>query len=202
MGKSPGKWIKTVLFGKKSSKSNVPERKRGMPTSPYIYANDLIEALKKKHASGTYKSMKRVAGEPTALESIPVLLKNTKPVWVTCIVLPGWRAAHGFWSLQHLNGSAPGYRALSEVPVSKLCESIPAENLLKFHLRPYAQLGLDRSGVPTTNSSSEIIEELLSEIPKIVDAAQQVNQFCHTTALLNNNVTEEPWLPNVIYHSF
>ncbi|XP_058222083.1 vacuolar-processing enzyme-like [Rhododendron vialii] len=29
----------------------------GMPTSPYIYANDLIEVLKKKHASGTYKSM-------------------------------------------------------------------------------------------------------------------------------------------------
>ncbi|CAK8565447.1 unnamed protein product [Lathyrus sativus] len=24
MGKSPGKWIKTVLFGKKSSKSNIP----------------------------------------------------------------------------------------------------------------------------------------------------------------------------------
>ncbi|KAI8524548.1 hypothetical protein RHMOL_Rhmol13G0158100 [Rhododendron molle] len=87
MGKSPGKWIKTVLFGKKSSKSNVPKgrerinkqstveglaslsfispcaggnynhNKRGMPTSPYIYANDLIEVLKKKHASGTYKSM-------------------------------------------------------------------------------------------------------------------------------------------------
>lgn len=64
----------------------------------------------------------------------------------------------------------------------------------QFHLRPYAQLGLDRSGVPTTNSSSEIIEELLSEIPEIVDAAQQVNQFCHTTPMLNNNVIEEPCL--------
>ncbi|CAN1243396.1 Vacuolar-processing enzyme, partial [Linum perenne] len=29
----------------------------GMPTSPYIYADDLIDVLKKKHASGTYKSM-------------------------------------------------------------------------------------------------------------------------------------------------
>ncbi|XP_015884509.3 vacuolar-processing enzyme [Ziziphus jujuba] len=29
----------------------------GMPTGPYIYANDLIEVLKKKHASGTYKSL-------------------------------------------------------------------------------------------------------------------------------------------------
>ncbi|XP_034683448.1 vacuolar-processing enzyme-like [Vitis riparia] len=29
----------------------------GMPTSPYLYANDLIEVLKKKHASGTYNSL-------------------------------------------------------------------------------------------------------------------------------------------------
>ncbi|KAF7139462.1 hypothetical protein RHSIM_Rhsim07G0143700 [Rhododendron simsii] len=29
----------------------------GMPTNPYIYANDLMEVLKKKHASGTSKSM-------------------------------------------------------------------------------------------------------------------------------------------------
>ncbi|OIV96401.1 hypothetical protein TanjilG_09828 [Lupinus angustifolius] len=29
----------------------------GMPTNPYLYASDLIEILKKKHASGTYKSL-------------------------------------------------------------------------------------------------------------------------------------------------
>lgn len=29
----------------------------GMPTNPYIYAADLIDVLKKKHASGTYKSL-------------------------------------------------------------------------------------------------------------------------------------------------
>ena len=29
----------------------------GMPTGPFLYANDLIDALKKKHASGTYKSL-------------------------------------------------------------------------------------------------------------------------------------------------
>lgn len=28
-----------------------------MPTSPYLYANDLINVLKKKHASGTYNSL-------------------------------------------------------------------------------------------------------------------------------------------------
>ncbi|KAH7574316.1 hypothetical protein JRO89_XS03G0281500 [Xanthoceras sorbifolium] len=29
----------------------------GMPTSPYLYADDLIDVLKKKHASGTYQSL-------------------------------------------------------------------------------------------------------------------------------------------------
>ncbi|RWR72555.1 vacuolar-processing enzyme [Cinnamomum micranthum f. kanehirae] len=29
----------------------------GMPTNPYLYANDLVDVLKKKHASGTYKSL-------------------------------------------------------------------------------------------------------------------------------------------------
>ncbi|KAJ0504264.1 putative legumain protein [Helianthus annuus] len=29
----------------------------GMPTMPYMYANDLNEVLKQKHASGTYKSL-------------------------------------------------------------------------------------------------------------------------------------------------
>ncbi|XP_021276816.1 vacuolar-processing enzyme-like [Herrania umbratica] len=29
----------------------------GMPTFPYLYADDLIDVLKKKHASGTYKSL-------------------------------------------------------------------------------------------------------------------------------------------------
>ena len=28
-----------------------------MPTSPYLYADDLIEVLKKKHASGTYNKL-------------------------------------------------------------------------------------------------------------------------------------------------
>ncbi|CAA7402879.1 unnamed protein product [Spirodela intermedia] len=29
----------------------------GMPTYPYLYADDLVDTLKKKHASGTYKSL-------------------------------------------------------------------------------------------------------------------------------------------------
>lgn len=29
----------------------------GMPVGPYLYASDLNEVLKKKHASGSYKSL-------------------------------------------------------------------------------------------------------------------------------------------------
>ncbi|KVI05961.1 hypothetical protein Ccrd_015703 [Cynara cardunculus var. scolymus] len=91
----------------------------------------------------------------------------------------------------------------------KLCETISAENLLKFfirfylleqfHLRPYAQLGLDRSGIPATAASHAIIEELLSEIPEISDAAQQVARLWQKNvdareAASDENMIEEPWL--------
>ena len=33
MGKSPGKWIKTILFGKKSSKSNLSKNREVMEVS-------------------------------------------------------------------------------------------------------------------------------------------------------------------------
>jgi hypothetical protein len=29
----------------------------GMPTYPYLYGDDLVDVLKKKHAAGTYKSL-------------------------------------------------------------------------------------------------------------------------------------------------
>lgn len=72
----------------------------------------------------------------------------------------------------------------------------------QFTLRPYAHLGLDRSGIPNSATSTEIIDELVTEIPEIVDAAQCVSQFWHgsreteeTTSLQDNKVfVEEPWL--------
>ncbi|KAL8170576.1 hypothetical protein V2J09_022380 [Rumex salicifolius] len=54
---------------------------------------------------------------------------------------------------------------------------ISAENLMKFHLRPYAQLGLDLSCIPCYKSHEGIIHELLEEIPEIEDAAKQVKRL-------------------------
>lgn len=73
----------------------------------------------------------------------------------------------------------------------------------QFILRPYPQLGLDRSGIPTTVAPSEIISGLLSEIPETAEASQQVAQFWsggkETRGELvsiqdNKLMIEEPWL--------
>lgn len=70
-------------------------------------------------------------------------------------------------------------------------------------LRPYVNLGLDRSCIPTKVSSSEIIDELLLEIPEVVEAAQHVSQLwqdsSHTTEDLipgsdHRMLFEGPWL--------
>ncbi|KAL7162496.1 hypothetical protein ACSBR2_042899 [Camellia fascicularis] len=144
-----------------------------------------------------------MAGHERKNVEVPILKSSARIAARLNYLCPQLFPAPGFWSLRHPNGSVPGSRALIEVPVSKLCESISAENLLKFHLRPYAQLGLDRSGVPSSISASEVIDELLLDIPEIVDAAQQVTRFWHedkqtredTTVMLNSNVMiEDPWL--------
>ncbi|CAJ1975256.1 unnamed protein product [Sphenostylis stenocarpa] len=53
MGKSPGKWIKTVLFGKKSSKSNNPKgREKVVNKREAVVASDVLEnglALEPNH---------------------------------------------------------------------------------------------------------------------------------------------------------
>lgn len=66
--------------------------------------------------------------------------------------------------------------------------------LLQFTLRPYANLGLDKSSIPNLSSHSEIIEELLSEIPETRDACKQVTRFWSGSGSSAIDVTEEPWL--------
>lgn len=73
----------------------------------------------------------------------------------------------------------------------------------QFHLRPLAQLGLDRTGIPEIISRPKIIEDLISEIPEIVGASEHITQLLHgnnntnggnTTLQANNVVIKEPWL--------
>ncbi|XP_020205730.1 protein IQ-DOMAIN 31 isoform X1 [Cajanus cajan] len=43
MGKSPGKWIKTVLFGKKSSKSNISKGREKLVNKKEVFATNVLE---------------------------------------------------------------------------------------------------------------------------------------------------------------
>ncbi|KAM7483770.1 hypothetical protein LguiB_008353 [Lonicera macranthoides] len=142
-----------------------------------------------------------LAGHEMKNIEVPILKSSARIAARLNYLCPQFFPAPGFWSLLHLNCSVLSTsKASTEVPHSKLCEIISAENLLKFHLRPYAQLGLDRSFIPPVTTPSEIIDELISEIPEIVDSAQQVAQFWHDgkeirgASLQDNTVIEEPWL--------
>lgn len=71
----------------------------------------------------------------------------------------------------------------------------------QFHLRPYAQLGLDKSCTPSMMSPPEIINDLISRIPEIEDASQSITQLWHgnretngTSVLDTELMYEEPWL--------
>ncbi|KAJ0755502.1 putative ribonuclease Z [Helianthus annuus] len=138
-----------------------------------------------------------IAGHQTKNIEIPILQSSARIAARLNYVCPQFFPAPGFWSLQQTDRS-------NEDADLKLCKTVSAENLLKFHLRPYAQLGLDRSGIPTKAGPTEIINELISEIPEISDAAKQVLQLWDgeeedagegiTSTESDKNVTEEPWL--------
>lgn len=141
-----------------------------------------------------------MAGHETKNIEIPILKSSARIAARLNYLCPQFFPAPGFWSLQHLKNHA---QASSEGSVPKLCDSISAENLLKFHLRPYAQLGLDRSGIPSLMSSTAVVNELLLEIPEIADSVTQVSQLWKgptDTEVVeppiqdNSVMTEEPWM--------
>ncbi|KAI3727245.1 hypothetical protein L1987_67057 [Smallanthus sonchifolius] len=138
-----------------------------------------------------------IAGHEMKNIEIPVLQSSARIAARLNYLCPQFFPAPGFWSLQQSKCSNEG----TDI---KLCKTTSAENLLKFHLRPYAQLGLDRSGIPAKAGPIEIINDLVSEIPEISDAAKQVSQLWDgededagegiTSMESDKNITEEPWL--------
>lgn len=71
----------------------------------------------------------------------------------------------------------------------------------QFNLRPYANLGLDRSFVPASTGPAQVLDELRIEIPEIDDVTQQVRQLWNcpgdvvgeVSSQNINSVIEEPW---------
>ncbi|XP_076894185.1 tRNase Z TRZ3, mitochondrial-like isoform X1 [Bidens hawaiensis] len=137
-----------------------------------------------------------IAGHQMKNIEIPILQSSARVAARLNYLCPQFFPAPGFWSLQQPNCSNASYN-------SNLCKTVSAENLLKFHLRPYAQLGLDKSGIPIKAGPNEIINDLISELPEISDAAKQVSELweCEddagdgvTVVEGDKNINEEPWI--------
>ncbi|KAI3671581.1 hypothetical protein L1987_87320 [Smallanthus sonchifolius] len=138
-----------------------------------------------------------MAGHQMKNIQIPILQSSARVAARLNYLCPQFFPAPGFWSLQQPNCSNDGTDL-------KLCKTVSAENLLKFRLRPYAQLGLDRSGIPSKTGPIEIINDLILEIPEISDAAKQISQLWEgeeedagdgvTYVEGDKNITEEPWV--------
>ncbi|KAK4482020.1 hypothetical protein RD792_012938 [Penstemon davidsonii] len=138
-----------------------------------------------------------MAGHEKRNIEVPILKSSARIAARLNYLCPQFFPSPGFWSLQHPNVFPSASKALGQNknPLSRTDELIPAENLLKFHLRPLANLGIDRSGIPNLSSPSEIIDELKSEIPEISEASKQVTQFWLDDIETSRDLTEEPWLP-------
>ncbi|XP_019055810.1 PREDICTED: zinc phosphodiesterase ELAC protein 2-like isoform X2 [Nelumbo nucifera] len=149
-----------------------------------------------------------MAGHEIKNLEVPILKSSARISARLNYLCPQFFPAPGFWSLQHLNNFEPYTFSINELvssfqgSVPKLCEGISAENLLKFTLRPYAQIGLDKSVIPSSLTPTEVIDELISEIPEITDAAEQISQiWCKSQeskrlSPVQDDVVmiEEPWI--------
>ncbi|RAL48093.1 hypothetical protein DM860_017884 [Cuscuta australis] len=113
-----------------------------------------------------------MAGHEVKNIEIPILKSSARVAARLNYLCPQLFPASGFWS-----PSAPVFACEGSVP--QVDGTVSAENLLKFYLRPYSRLGLDRSCVPNLVSPPEIINELISEIPEIEEASQHVAQLWH-----------------------
>ncbi|XP_075112451.1 tRNAse Z TRZ4, mitochondrial isoform X3 [Nicotiana tabacum] len=140
-----------------------------------------------------------MAGHQPKNIEIPILKSSARIASRLNYLCPQFFPAPGFWSLPQLKRLS----SVSKIPSEFSSCQVTAENLLKFHLRPYAQLGLDRSGIPEITSRPKIIEELISEIPEILDASEHITQMLHgnnvtnggsATMQANKVMIEEPWL--------
>ncbi|XP_057773077.1 tRNAse Z TRZ4, mitochondrial-like [Salvia miltiorrhiza] len=129
-----------------------------------------------------------MAGHEMKNTQVPILKASARLAARLNYLSPQFFPSPGFWTLQ--NSGLPSEPQAPHKDLFLKDKQISAENLLKFHMRPYANLGLDKSSIPSLSSHSEIIEELLSEIPEARDASEKVTRLWSDSA----SMTEEPWL--------
>ncbi|KAH0707918.1 hypothetical protein KY290_010340 [Solanum tuberosum] len=127
--------------------------------------------------------------EPKNIE-IPILKSSSRVAARLNYLCPQLFPFPGFWSLRQLKSLRSVSKFPRELSLPTSCRITYAENLLKFHLLPYKDLGLDNSNVPATISRTEILNELTSNIPEIISVSKHISQLWHG----NNGSIEEPQL--------
>ncbi|PKA59063.1 ribonuclease Z [Apostasia shenzhenica] len=151
------------------------------------------------------------AGHEMKNIEVPILKSSDRISSRLNYLCPQLFPAAGLRYLRDVGSSSTiGTTDSSEVQSSDLLNIVLAENLLKFHLRPYSQMGLDRSSIPKLLNRIEIIKELLSEIPEVDDLSKQIRRFWtshaenkdfRATGFDNGDVVEEPWMKKCSYLS-
>ncbi|XP_010487479.1 PREDICTED: zinc phosphodiesterase ELAC protein 2-like isoform X2 [Camelina sativa] len=132
-----------------------------------------------------------LAGHEAKNMEFPILRASSRITARLNYLCPQFFPAPGIWSSQHVNNSINS-TSLSKCFDSNLGESISAENLLKFTLRPHGNLGVDRSCIPSRLTSLRVMDELLSEIPEISSKTEEIKRLWN--GLHNKMMIEEPWL--------
>ncbi|CAO2194337.1 unnamed protein product [Urochloa humidicola] len=139
-----------------------------------------------------------MAGHEIKNMEIPILKGSARISSRLNFVCPQLFPSSGFWPVKPANDVMENDKSTS----SESCGSVSAQNLLKFHLRPYAQLGLDSACIPSLFTYKDIVEELVSEIPEVREVPEQVGKFWQNCANSKNIppagsrmlMVEEPWI--------
>lgn len=132
-----------------------------------------------------------MAGHEIKNMEIPILKGSARISSRLNFVCPQLFPSSGFWSVEPANDVMENDKRTS----SEICGSVFAQNLLKFHLRPYAQLGLDSASIPSLFTYKDIVEELVSEIPEVREVPEQVHKFWQNNVNYKNTLmVEEPWI--------
>ncbi|CAM0880548.1 unnamed protein product [Alopecurus aequalis] len=115
-----------------------------------------------------------MAGHENKNMEIPILKGSARISSRLNFVCPQLFPSSGFWPVEPANGIDLEKNKSTSF---QTCESVTAANLLKFHLRPYAQLGLGRASIPSLSSYEDIVDELISEIPEIKEVPEQISKI-------------------------
>ncbi|KAK7301398.1 hypothetical protein RJT34_12261 [Clitoria ternatea] len=183
---------------------NLPEASKSVTCVIHLTPESVVNCSNYQKWMKKFSSAQHImVGHEKKNAKSPILKSSARIATRLNYLCPQFFPAPGIWSLRNHNSSKFDSLAPSEGSFSELPDVISAENLLKFTLRPYAHLGLDRSCIPTMLASSEIVDELLSEIPEAVEAAKHVSQLWQECSPTKEGLTvvadhkmmiEEPWL--------